>query len=62
MKTKFAVGDTVRVNWTSGKVIYCVIRGEHNNWFLVEALNSESFVAMGQTHRRWVKKTSVLEA
>jgi hypothetical protein len=62
MKMEFKVGDVVRVNWTYGKVIYCVIRAEYDNWFQVESLNSESFVAMGDTHRRWIRKNNVLSA
>ncbi len=57
---KFKIGDVVRINWTHGKTIYCVIRAEHGNCFQVESLNSESFEAMGKQHRRWVKKSIIL--
>lgn len=62
MKTSFKVGDTVRIGWIYGKVLWVVIRGEYKDCFRVESLNSESWEAMGEQHQRWVKKNSVLGA
>jgi hypothetical protein len=60
MTTTFKIGDTVRIGWTYGKVLWVVIRGEHNDYVRVESLNPESLKAMGEQHQRWVKKSSVM--
>ena len=62
MKNEIKIGDTVRIGWMYGKVLWVVIRGEYKDYFRVESLNSESFKAMGEQHQRWVKKNSVLGA
>lgn len=55
MKTKFAVGDVVRVSWDV-KVIYCRIIDQKNGSFLVEPVTDS-----GKVQPRWVRMAWVLE-
>ena len=57
MKTKFAVGDVVRVSWDS-KVIYCRIIDQKNGSFLVEPVGASD---TGKVQTRWVRGTWILE-
>lgn len=63
MKTKFTVGDVVRVG-LDGKTVTakilaeCVIRGAL--WYNVEAINSVGYVDFGKVHTKWVKANWVM--
>lgn len=57
MKTKFAIGDVVRVGFDR-KVVDCRIIGENARAFHVESLTP---TPTGKVHTWWVLKTWILE-